>query len=413
MLTESHNAPRESGAPARWWHTEDGKVVCDLCPRYCKLGEGQAGFCYIRVNRDGGLFSLGYGRPASLQVDPIEKKPLNHFMPGTRILSLGTAGCNMGCKFCQNWEISKSREDQVRSVDLMPEDLVAQARRMGCGSLAFTYNEPTIFGEYVVDTSRRARERGLKSVLVTNGYITLEALPEVYEFVDAANVDLKAFTEEFYRKITLTHLDPVLKALVELRRRGVWIEITNLVIPTLNDAVSETRELCRWILDNLGDEVPLHFTAFHPDFKLMNLSATPQTTIEAARETALEQGLRYVYVGNVFSDRGSSTCCPSCGEVVIRRSWHSVEEYRLKDGCCPCGRRIAGYFPATAVGTGRRAPARAGRGLAPVPLRIARGCKEERRWAPASSARPTLTWTRTPRSVTSSRAPSAGLGTRS
>ncbi len=354
MSSQPRAAEPDAGAPARWWHSEGEKVVCVLCPRYCRLGEGQAGFCYIRVNRGGELRSLGYGRPAALQVDPIEKKPLNHFMPGTTILSLGTAGCNMGCKFCQNWEISKSRNDQVRSVALGPEELVAQAVRAGCGSIAFTYNEPTIFGEYVVDTSRLARERGLKSVMVTNGYITLEALPEVYEFVDAANVDLKAFTEEFYRKMTLTHLEPVLRALVELAKRGVWVEITTLIIPTLNDALSEIRELARWILDNMGAEVPLHFTAFHPDFRLTGIPPTPPSTIETARETALEQGLKHVYVGNVLSDEGSSTFCPACGEMVIRRSWHSVEAYRLIDGRCPCGRRIAGYFPAAPSGPPRR-----------------------------------------------------------
>ncbi len=342
---------KQQGAPARWWRPEGEKALCYLCPRYCKIGEGQSGFCFIRANHGGELRSLGYGRPAAIQIDPIEKKPLNHFMPGTRILSMGTAGCNMGCKFCQNWDISKSRQDQVNSVDLPPDAVVANAIRLGCPSLAFTYNEPTIWGEYVIDISRRAREKGLKCVMVTNGYITLEALPEVYEFIDAANVDLKAFTEEFYRKITLTHIQPVLDALVALQKKGVWVEITNLVIPTLNDARSESRDLARWVLDHMGDEVPLHFTAFHPDFKLQDLPRTPQMTVEAAREEALEVGLKYVYVGNVFSDEGSTTYCPGCGEAVVIRSWHKVEAYRLVDGRCPCGRRIAGYFPQTSAST--------------------------------------------------------------
>ncbi|HXI02773.1 MAG TPA: AmmeMemoRadiSam system radical SAM enzyme [Candidatus Saccharimonadales bacterium] len=334
-----------AGPAARWWKPDGERVLCTLCPRYCRIGEGQSGFCFIRVNQGGELKSLGYGRPAAIQIDPIEKKPLNHFLPGTTVFSMGTAGCNMGCKFCQNWEISKSRDDQVRSVGLSPGEVVGRAIAAGCRSLAFTYNEPTIWGEYVIDISRRARAEGLKSVMVTNGYITREALPEVYEFIDAANVDLKAFTEEFYRKVTLTHLEPVLEALVELRKRNVWIEITTLLIPTLNDAIEEIREISRWILENLGDEVPLHFTAFHPDFRLMNLPPTPPATVEAARREALSMGLKYVYVGNVVSKGGSDTRCPGCGETVIRRSWHAVEEYRLDEGRCRCGVRIPGLLP--------------------------------------------------------------------
>jgi pyruvate formate lyase activating enzyme len=358
-MPQEPSTPLEGqGVPARWWSLEEDKAVCWLCPRYCRIGEGQSGFCFIRANHGGALVSLGYGRPAAVQIDPIEKKPLNHFMPGARILSMGTAGCNMGCKFCQNWDISKSRQDQVRSIDLSPRAVVAEAIELGCPALAFTYNEPTIWGEYVIDISRLARDRGLKSVMVTNGYITLRALPEVYEFVDAANVDLKAFTEEFYRKVTLTHIQPVLDALVALQKRGVWLEITNLVIPELNDAIGETRDLAKWILDHMGDEVPLHFTAFHPDFKLDDLPGTPRETIEAARLEALALGLKHVYVGNVHSSEGSTTWCPSCGRAVIRRSWHRVEENLLRDGSCPCGRKIAGYFPPPAgPGPARRRPA--------------------------------------------------------
>jgi pyruvate formate lyase activating enzyme len=344
----------QTGAPARWWRPDGDRLLCTLCPRYCRIGDGQAGFCYIRANEGGRMVSLGYGRPAAIQIDPIEKKPLNHFMPGTRIFSMGTAGCNMGCKFCQNWDISKSREDQVRSIALSPGEVVRKALAHRCGALAYTYNEPTIWGEYVIDISRRAREAGLKSVMVTNGYITAEALPEVYEFIDAANVDLKAFTEEFYKKVTLSHMQPVLDAIVELRKRGVWIEITNLVIPTLNDAIEESRELARWVLEHLGAEVPLHFTAFHPDFKLTELPGTPQETIEAARLAALEIGLKHVYVGNVFSAGGSTTYCPACGKSLIRRSWHRVEDNLIVNGRCPCGRRIAGYFPEPTDGRGVR-----------------------------------------------------------
>lgn len=341
--------PQAGAAPARWWRAEeDGRILCYLCPRYCRIGEGQSGFCYIRSNTGGRLWSLAYAQPCALQIDPIEKKPLFHFMPGARILSIGTAGCNMGCKFCQNWEISKSREDQVRSVSLTPAGAVAAADDHACPAIAFTYNEPTIWGEYVIDISRLARDAGVKTVMVTNGYITEEALPEVYEFIDAANVDLKAFTEEFYRKVTLTHLEPVLRTLPVLAARGVWVEITNLIIPTLNDDMDEIRSLAIWIRDHLGEEQPLHLTAFHPDFKLTELPPTPHETLHEARRVALAAGLKHVYEGNVHCAEGSTTYCPRCAEPVIRRSWQRVVESRLEDGCCPCGRRLAGLFPPSA-----------------------------------------------------------------
>jgi pyruvate formate lyase activating enzyme len=356
LKAESPGLESAAGAPARWWHADaeaPDKLVCDLCPRYCSIGKGQAGFCYIRVNSGGKMLSLGYGKPAALQIDPIEKKPLNHFMPGSSILSIGTAGCNMGCKFCQNWEISKSKEDQVRSIDLGPDEVVDRAVRNGCPAIAFTYNEPTIWGEYVVDISRRARERGIKTVMVSNGYVTMEALPEIYRYIDAANIDLKAFTENFYRKVTLTHLRPVLDALVEIKKRGVWVEVTTLLIPTLNDALDEVRRLSRWVLRNLGADTPLHFTAFHPDFKLMNLPPTAPAIVEAARSEALGIGLNHVYTGNLRTLEGGITFCPDCAAPVIRRSWHRVEENRLTDGRCPCGASIAGYFPAEIQKKGR------------------------------------------------------------
>lgn len=331
---------------ALWWRPEgDGSVLCYLCPRYCRIGEGQAGFCFIRKNTGGTLYSLAYEQPCAINVDPIEKKPLFHFMPGASILSLGTAGCNMGCKFCQNWEISKSREDQVRSQRLTPPEVVTAATRRECAALAFTYNEPTIWGEYVIDIAKQARPRGLKTVMVTNGYVTQEALPDIYRFIDAANVDLKAFTEKFYRKITLTHIEPVLRTLPVLKSMGVWVEVTNLLIPTLNDGMDEVRDLSRWLIDNLGPDQPLHFTAFHPDFRMTDLPATPHETLHEARQVALAAGLRHVYEGNVHCDEGSTTWCPGCGTAVISRTWHTVRENRIVDGCCPCGRRIAGYFP--------------------------------------------------------------------
>ena len=330
----------------RWWEPmPDGRVHCFLCPRHCHIGEGQAGFCFIRVNEGGKLYSLGYASPAALQVDPIEKKPLNHFLPGTRVFSLGTAGCNMGCFFCQNWDISKSKSDQVRSTHVPPEDVVALAIRHGCPSIAFTYNEPTIWGEYVIDICHAAREAGIRTVMVTNGYVTREAFHDIYDHVDAANVDLKAFTEGFYGKVTLTHLQPVLDVLVWLKTETrVWFEITNLLIPTLNDDGREIHQLADWILEHLGPDVPLHFTAFHPDFKLQDKPRTPPETLHAARSIALGAGLRYVYEGNIHSD-GANTNCPGCGRIVIRRSWHEVLENSLRDGKCPaCGTAIPGRW---------------------------------------------------------------------
>lgn len=331
---------------ALWWETqEDGRILCTLCPRYCKIGQGQAGFCYIRKNIDGKLYSLGYGKSAGFAIDPIEKKPLNHFLPGTGILSFGTAGCNLGCRFCQNWSMSKAKLDDAQSLSTGPEEVVRLALMRDVPSIAFTYNDPVIWGEFVIDVSRTAREYGLKSVMVTAGYITPEARSEVYRYIDAANVDLKAFTERFYHKLTFSHLDPVLDTLKWLRNEtNIWFEITNLVIPGENDAVEETKGLCDWVLKNLGDHVPIHFTAFHPDFKMMDRPRTPASTLGRARQIALSAGIRYCYVGNVFDDEGQTTCCPRCGCVLIRRSWHDILEYHLIEDCCPCGQKIPGYF---------------------------------------------------------------------
>jgi pyruvate formate lyase activating enzyme len=331
---------------ARWWEAEaGGKVHCYLCPRHCHIGEGQAGFCFIRANEGGKLYSLGYAHPAALQIDPIEKKPLNHFLPGTRVFSMGTAGCNMGCFFCQNWDISKSRSDQVRSSFVPPEDVAMLAIRNGCPSIAFTYNEPTIWGEYAIDICAAAKEHGLSTVMVSNGYITYDAFHDIYDHINAANIDLKAFTENFYGKVTLTHLQPVLETLLWLKNEtSVWLELTNLMIPTLNDDPAETRKLAEWILEHLGADVPLHFTAFHPDFKLRDKPKTPPETLHAARSIARDAGLNYVYEGNIFSD-GAHTSCPSCHTVLIRRSWHDVQENRLKNGACPqCGLVIPGRW---------------------------------------------------------------------
>jgi len=320
------------------------RVRCYACGHCCPITDGQPGVCKVRYNRGGTLY-VPWGYVGGVQCDPIEKKPLNHFLPGTRVFSMGTAGCNMGCFFCQNWDISKSRQDQVRSQHIAPEDVPLLALQNGCDSLAFTYNEPTIWGEYVIDICKAAREYGLKTVMVSNGYITYEAFHDIYDHIDAANIDLKAFTEGFYGKTTLTHLQPVLETLEWLKKETkVWFEITNLMIPTLNDDPAETRQLSEWILMHLGPDVPLHFTAFHPDFKLQDKPRTPPETLHRARAIALETGLHYVYEGNIFSD-GANTCCPKCGELLIRRSWHDVLENRLVEGACPkCSLSIPGVW---------------------------------------------------------------------
>jgi pyruvate formate lyase activating enzyme len=341
ILTET-----QSLHEGKWWEAEtNGRVHCYLCPRHCHIHEGQSGFCFIRVNRGGKLYSLGYGAPAALQVDPIEKKPLNHFLPGTRVFSMGTAGCNMGCFFCQNWDISKSRQDQVKARAVPPEAVPELALNYGCDSIAFTYNEPTIWGEYVIDICRAAKSYGLKTVMVSNGYITKEAFHDIYDHVDAANVDLKAFTENFYGKITLTHLQPVLETLLLLKNEtSVWFEITNLMIPGLNDDPEETRKLSGWIQENLGPDVPLHFTAFHPEFKLQDKPPTPPETLHQARRIALEAGLHFVYEGNIVTD-AASTYCPRCTTRLVRRSWHKVEENVLRNGECPrCAQAIPGVW---------------------------------------------------------------------
>jgi pyruvate formate lyase activating enzyme len=331
---------------ALWWTTEeDGRILCTLCPRYCRIGEDQAGFCYIRKNIGGKLYSLGYGKSTGFAIDPIEKKPLNHFLPGTGVLSFGTAGCNLGCRFCQNWSISKAKLDNAGSLDATPEEIVDLALAQSVPSIAFTYNDPVIWGEFAIDISRLARERGIKSVMVTAGYITPEARRDVYRYIDAANVDLKAFTERFYRKLTFSHIEPVLDTLKWLKHEtDIWFEITNLMIPEENDDPEETRQLCAWVLENLGDGVPLHFTAFHPDFKMTDKPRTPASTLRRAREIARSMGIQYCYVGNVVDDEGQTTYCPGCGAAVIRRSWHDILEYRLIGDRCSCGYKIPGRF---------------------------------------------------------------------
>jgi len=332
---------------AKWWEpTDNQKILCTLCPRYCKIGDGQPGFCYIRQNHGGKLYTIGYGKPTGFAIDPIEKKPLNHFLPGTSILSFGTAGCNLGCKFCQNWSMSKAKLDDMNSLTVSPEGVVELAKSYDTPSIAFTYNDPTIFGEYVIDISKIAREEGIKSVMVTAGYIDKEARKDVYKYVDAANVDLKGFTERFYWKNTISHLDDVLDTLVWLKNETeVWFEITTLLIPDENDSPEEIKHGCDWILTNIGDKIPLHFTAFHPDFKMMNKERTPEQTLTTARKIAIEMGIKYCYVGNVHSKEGQTTYCPKCKEKLIKRDWHLVISNKIINGCCEnCGQKIEGVF---------------------------------------------------------------------
>jgi AmmeMemoRadiSam system radical SAM enzyme/AmmeMemoRadiSam system protein B/AmmeMemoRadiSam system protein A len=331
-----------------WWHAEDetDRVVCDLCPRACHLKPGDRGFCFVRENRDGRMVLSTYGRSTGFCVDPIEKKPLNHFFPGTSILSFGTAGCNLGCKFCQNWDISKSREVERLSEYATPEMIAEAARQLNCLSVAYTYNDPVIWAEYAIDTARACRAVGVRSVAVTAGYIMPAAREAFFREMDAANVDLKAFTEEFYFKLTYSHLQPVLDTLHWLKHEtDVWFEITNLVIPGENDAADELRSMCDWILASVGDEVPVHFSAFHPDFRMRDKPPTPLSTLLAAYDIARSQGLKYAYVGNVDDVRHQSTYCPHCGELLIERNWYDLGVYRLRgDRCGKCGGKIAGRF---------------------------------------------------------------------
>ena len=332
---------------AKWWETtKNNKILCTLCPRYCTIGEGQNGFCYVRKNIEGVLYTLAYNRPTGFAVDPIEKKPLNHFLPGSSILSFGTAGCNLGCKFCQNWTSTKAKIDGYHSVYASAEEIVSLAERENIPSIAFTYNDPVIFGEFVIDVSKLARERGIKTVMVTAGYIDRLARKEVFKNIDAANVDLKAFSEMFYHKLTLSHLKDVLETLLWLKREtNVWLEITTLLIPGENDSEEEIKQLSDWIVDNMGDGVPLHFTAFHPAFRMRDRRSTPTSTVKKGREIAMSRGIKYCYTGNIIDEEGQSTYCPECRREVIVRDWHSVKKNSLIGNRCKfCNAEIAGVF---------------------------------------------------------------------
>ncbi len=339
------------GRSGRYWHRlDDGRLQCDVCPRYCKLRAGQRGLCFVRARQGDEIVLTTYGRSSGFCIDPIEKKPLNHFLPGTPVLSFGTAGCNLACKFCQNWDISKSREIDRLQDQAAPEQIAEAALAHGCRSVAFTYNDPVIFLEYAVDVARACRRRGLKTVAVTAGYITTEARREFFRDIDAANVDLKAFTERFYWKICGGHLDPVLDTLTYLvHETDVWVELTTLLIPGENDDESEISAMSRWIRDNLGSDVPLHFTAFHPDWKMLDRPPTPAATLTHARDIAIDNGLRYVYTGNVHDPAGSSTYCPGCGQTLIGRDWYELSTWSISTDsrratCHHCGTELAGVF---------------------------------------------------------------------
>ncbi|TVS16915.1 MAG: AmmeMemoRadiSam system radical SAM enzyme [Gammaproteobacteria bacterium] len=347
-----------SGVTTRYWHRlDDERVQCDLCPRHCRMREGQRGLCYVRGCEDGEVRLFSYGRSSGFCVDPIEKKPLNHFLPGTSVLSFGTAGCNLACKFCQNWDISKSREMDTLADAASPERLATTALELGCRSVAFTYNDPVIFHEYAVDVAAACREVGIHSVAVTAGWIDPEPRREFFAAMDAANVDLKAFSERFYREICGGRLADVLDTLCYLKHEtDVWFELTTLLIPSENDSTGELEQLTRWVVDELGPDVPLHFTAFHPDWKLRDRPPTPPETLTRARRIALDAGIHHAYTGNVHDSDGGSTWCPGCGTRLIERDWYALGNWRLDAAgrCLACSRPLEGRLEAEPGRFGRR-----------------------------------------------------------
>lgn len=346
-----------------FWHPlEGGRIQCDLCPRHCQLGVGQRGFCFVRMREGDRMVLTTYGRSSGFCVDPVEKKPLNHFLPGTPILSFGTAGCNLGCTFCQNWDISKAREMDRLGAYASPEAVAATAAQAGCRSVAYTYNEPIIFLEYAVDVAQACRARGIQSVAVTAGYIHLEPAAVFFGAMDAANVDLKSFSESFYYRLTGGHLQPVLELLEYLvKETTVWVELTTLLIPGENDSDSELDALSQWVVDRLGPDVPIHFSAFRPDFKMRDKHATPLATVQRARRIAQGNGVRHVYTGNVVDLEGGITYCHGCGAHLIERVGYAVAGWRLGEGghCLACGAVCAGRFEKShGLWGSRRAPVR-------------------------------------------------------
>jgi len=344
--------------PTSHWHQlPDGRIQCDVCPRACRLREGQRGLCFVRGRVADRIVLTSYGRSSGFCVDPIEKKPLNHFLPGSSVLSFGTAGCNLACRFCQNWDISKSREIDTLSSAAAPETLAAEAERLGCRSVAFTYNDPVIFMEYAMDVADACRERGIRAVAVSAGYVNPAPRAELFGHMDAANIDLKAFTESFYQKVTFARLAQVQETLAYLRHEtGVWLEITTLLIPGYNDTDAELAAQCEWLVDALGPDVPLHFSAFHPDFKLRDAPPTPPATLRRARQIARGYGLRYVYTGNVHDPAGQTTHCPGCDAAVVVRDWYQIRAYQLTGtgACVHCGAQVSGVYDGPVGGWGAR-----------------------------------------------------------
>ena len=341
------NTEITTATPGRYWHhLDDGRIQCDVCPRYCKLHEGQRGLCFVRMRQADQMVLATYGRSSGFCVDPIEKKPLNHFLPGTSVLSFGTAGCNLTCKFCQNWDISKARAFDRLQDAASPAAIADAAVASGCRSVAFTYNDPVIFLEYAIDVAQACRERGVKTVAVSAGYICDEPRAEFFRHMDAANIDLKGFTESFYRNLCSARLAPVLETLEYLAKAtDVWFEITTLLIPGENDQPNEIEALSRWVMEHLGPHVPLHFTAFHPDWKMLDKPHTPASTLRMAREIAARVGIRYVFTGNVRDPEGQSTYCHRCKASLIGRDWYDLTHWRLTpDNRCSCGARCAGVF---------------------------------------------------------------------
>lgn len=334
--------------PTKYWHSlPDGRAQCDVCPRFCKIKEGKQGLCFVRENRNGEVVLATYGRSSGFCVDPIEKKPLNHFLPGTPVLSFGTAGCNLTCKFCQNWDMSKSREIDILAENATPEAIALKAQELGCKSVAFTYNDPVIFLEYAYDTAKACHALGIKAVAVTAGYIAPAPRNHLFRHIDAANVDLKGFSEEFYQSHCGGELQTVLNTLLYLRHETeIWFELTTLLIPGLNDSERELQQMTSWVVENLGPDVPMHFSAFHPAWKMQKITATPVSTLIRAREIALSNGVNYAYTGNARNPLGDSTWCSNCGDLLISRDWYELGSWNLdaEGRCRSCGQQCAGVF---------------------------------------------------------------------